>query len=101
MAEDNSAEKKKPVQKQAQTHKRLIQSEKRRVANKATRTKIKTAIKSFHAALSAKDMEKSASLLNEISSLADKATKNGLYKLNKASRVKAQITAHFQKAKAA
>lgn len=100
MAEDNSADKKKPVQKQAQTYKRLIQSEKRRVANKATRTKIKTTIKAFHAALSTKDMEKSNALLNEISSLVDKATKNGLFKLNKASRIKAQITGHIQKAKA-
>lgn len=102
MAEENSAEKKQPVaQKQTQTDKRLIQSEKRRVANKSTRTKIKTTIKSFHAALETKDMEKSASLLNEISSLVDKATKSGLFKLNKASRIKSQLTAHLQKAKTA
>lgn len=98
MAEESKADKKKPAQKQSKTHKRLIQSEKHRIANKATRTKIKTTIKSFHSALDAKDMEKSAAFLNEASSLVDKATKKGVFKLNKASRVKSQLTAYFRKA---
>ena len=49
----------------------------------------------------AKDFEKAALLLNEVFSLVDKAAKKGLYKLNKSSRVKAQLTAHLVRAKAA
>lgn len=99
MAEESSADKKKAVQKQPKSHKRLIQSEKRRVANKASRTRIKTTIKSFYTALEAKDATKSAALFNEVSSLVDKATKRGVFKLNKASRVKSRLMQQMQKRK--
>lgn len=99
MAKEGTEEKK-GQKKQATAHKRMLQNEKRRISNKAARTRIKTAVKTFHASLEAKEFDKSKTYLNDVYSLVDKATKKGLYKLNKAARVKAQLTAHLQKAQA-
>ncbi len=75
--------------------KRQLQSEKKRLRNKAARSRVKTAVKSFLAQVSKKDTKESVQSLSEINSLVDKGVKNGIYKKNKASRIKARMAARL------
>ena len=97
MAKEGAEGKKGPT-KRPTSQKRLLQSEKKRLSNKAARTRIKTTIKSFNDALVAKKTEEAKGLLHEIFSLVDKATKKDIYKLNKASRVKSRLTERMNQA---
>lgn len=73
--------------------KRLKQSEKRRVRNKAARTRVKTSIKSLLSQVAAKKGENAKLTLPEIQSLVDKAVKKGIYKQNKGSRITSRMAA--------
>lgn len=73
--------------------KRMIQNKKRRLVNKAKKSQIRTAIRSFKEAVGSGDNQKAAEELNNVYSLVDKAVKNGIYKKNKASRTKSRLTA--------
>ena len=97
MAKEGVEEKKGPA-KRPTSEKRLLQNEKRRLSNKAARTRMKTTVKSFNQLLSEKKIEESKALLQEIFSLVDKATKKNICKLNKASRLKAQLTDRLSQA---
>lgn len=92
------AEGKKGPEKRPTSQKRLLQNEKRRLSNKAARSRIKTTIKTFGEMVSEKKLEEGKALLQEIYSLVDKATKKNIYKLNKASRVKSQLTERLHQA---
>ena len=90
MAKEETKEKK---VKRPQAIKRDIQSERRRVANKTFRSSVRTAIRSFEETLGQGDASSSKEKLNEVYSLMDKGVKRGVFKLNKASRTKARLTA--------
>ncbi len=77
--------------------KRQIQNEKRRVMNKGSRSRVRTGIKSYLDALKGQDMAKKEASLNELFSLVDKAAKKGVFKLNKASRIKSRMASKLQK----
>src|SRR5262245_30247766 len=94
MAQPGQTEKAEKSTKLASAAKRQLQSEKRRLQNKAVRSHIRTAIRSFHQALSQESNELCFAALKNIHSLVDKAVVKGVFKLNKASRVQARLTAH-------
>ena len=68
--------------------KRVRQSEKRRLRNRAVRSRIKTMIKKFHAAGTREEKE---ALLREIYSLLDKAARKRIIHPNTAARRKAKL----------
>lgn len=82
---DNKDEKKKAKVPTAQ--KRIIQSKKRQLANKILKTKVKNSCKDL---LSAAKEEK-PSALNTVYQFIDKAVKKGVFKKNKASRMKSRF----------
>lgn len=94
MAEKENATKK---AKRPSALKRHIQSEKRRVLNKTFRSKVATAIKTLEKAIkTAEDQGQ----LSAVYSLADKGVKKGIFKANKAARIKSRMTKKAAKAKA-
>jgi small subunit ribosomal protein S20 len=76
--------------------KRQLQNEKRRVANKAARSCIRTKIRGFQEELETLSAGQKVENLSEISSLLDKAAKKGLFSLNKTSRLKSRIAARLK-----
>lgn len=93
MAEEKKKEEKKG--KRPTPLKRDLQSTKRRLHNRAFKASIKTAIRSFESHLNNNDLEGAKIRLNEVNSLLDKGVKTHVYKLNKASRLKAQLAKHI------
>lgn len=84
MAEEKQ-EKKKTKRPTAQ--KRDIQNAKRKLQNRSFKSRVKTAVRSFQK----EDSDKNAQL-NSVLSLIDKGVKMGIYKLNKASRLKSKFS---------
>lgn len=74
--------------------KRIRQSEKRRVRNQATLTKIKTLIRSVH---TSKDNTEADVALKEAISFIDKAVNKGRLHKNTAARRKSSLTKHVNK----
>ena len=68
--------------------KRDLQNERNRLLNKAFRSKVSTAIKNFNSSENTQAKEK----LGEIYSLMDKGVKKGIFKQNKANRLKSRMT---------
>lgn len=88
MAEEKKADdKKKAAVKRPTPLKRDIQNEKKRLQNRSFRASVMTAIR----ALDGKDK------LGEIYSLVDKGVKRGIFKANKAARIKSRLTARVSK----
>lgn len=73
--------------------KRDIQSEKRRLRNKAFKSSVRTAIRQFDETLPKGDVADIKKNLDAIYSIMDKGVKRGVFKLNKASRTKARLAA--------
>ncbi len=73
--------------------KRDLQNEKRRLRNKTFKSRVRTAIRHFEESLSKEDPSLRQNCLNEVYSLMDKGVSKGVFKLNKASRTKARLTA--------
>ena len=69
--------------------KRDIRNSKRRLLNKAFKSQVRTAMRSFEEALKAKDKDQIQTALNGVFSMMDKGVKRGIYKRNKAARIKA------------
>ena len=90
MAKDTKATKKEKI---PTPIKRNKQNEKKRLANKSYRSSIRTALNAFDASLKSNDSAQIKEKLSEVYTLMDKAVKKGIYKLNKASRTKARLTA--------
>jgi len=86
MAEQEKATKK---AKRPTALKRYLQSEKRRLRNKNFRSKVSTAVKSLEKAIQTAE---SSGKLAEVYSLADKGVKKGIFKPNKAARLKSRMT---------
>jgi small subunit ribosomal protein S20 len=72
--------------------KRMKQDEKRNLRNRSFKSSVRTAIRSFEAAFSAKDKDKMQAAINAVYSLMDRGVKQGVYKKNKAARTKQRIT---------
>jgi small subunit ribosomal protein S20 len=77
--------------------KRVRQSEKRRLINRAHRTKVRTYIKKLRAALDGKgeDIQK---VLPETISVIDKSVQKGVLHKNAAARYKSRLTARANQA---
>ena len=73
--------------------KRDLQSQKRNLKNRAFKAKVNTAVRSFHETVSQKDSAATKSKLNDVYSLMDKGVKKGIFKSNKANRVKSRLHA--------
>jgi len=88
------AEKKEKTKTKTPTaEKRMIQNEKRRKINQVVKSKVRTAVRRFEAAVTAKDKEKAQAELSNVFSNLDRAVKAGIYKVNKSSRTKSRLTA--------
>lgn len=74
--------------------KRDLQSEKRRLRNKTFKSSVRTAIRKFEESLTKEDPAAIKESLNSVYSLMDKGVKHGVFKVNKAGRTKARLTAH-------
>ena len=85
MADDK---KKKTKARTPSAAKRELQNEKRRILNKAFRSKVSTAVKALTEAGSDLVKEK----LNTVYSMMDKGVKKGVFTQNKADRFKSRIT---------
>ncbi|ASP28225.1 30S ribosomal protein S20 [Spiroplasma corruscae] len=70
--------------------KRILTNEKSRIANKAFRSKVKTAIKKAMVAKN-DNLENKEQLVNEAVSLLDKSIIKGIFKANKAAREKSRL----------
>lgn len=86
------AEEAKKVEKvrRPQAIKRDIQNEKRRLHNRAYRSKTSTAVRTIEASFSSNAATKEQ--LNTLFSLLDKGVKTGIFKQNKADRLKSRFT---------
>jgi len=74
-----------------QAEKRVRQTEKRRLRNKARNSRVKTFLKKMEAALEANDKELANKLLPEVIKEVMKAGAKGLFHKNKTSRQVAQL----------
>lgn len=84
--------KKGPTKKKCPTAlKRVKQSKKSNERNSSFKSRVRTAIRSFENALSAKDKDQMQSALKSVYSLMDKGVKHGIYKENKAARTKSRM----------
>ncbi len=95
------AEEQKPGEKKAEDKKRTrrpsalkrdIQSEKRRVANKAYRARTLTELRALENALTKKEQPLVEEHLKRLYSLMDKGVKTGIFKQNRANRIKARFS---------
>ncbi|MGC1877947.1 MAG: 30S ribosomal protein S20 [Rhabdochlamydiaceae bacterium] len=84
---------KKAKQKKPSALKRDLQSKKRNVRNRSFKAKLNTAVRSLHETVSQKDPAAAKSKLNNVYSLMDKGVKKGIFKMNKANRVKSRLEA--------
>ncbi len=73
--------------------KRDIQNEKKRLRNKAFKSKVRTAIRNFEEILPKGEAEAIKEKLNAVYSMMDKGVKKGVFKINKASRTKSRLAA--------
>ena len=93
---NKAKEEKKAKERRPSAQKRALQSEKRRLANRSYRAKVLTAIRGFEQALATKEEASSVqSKLNDVFSLMDRGVKTGVFKVNKASRTKARLSARI------
>ena len=73
--------------------KRDLQNKKRRQNNKIYKSRVRTAIRSFHEIVEKGDGDAAVQKLNEVYSILDKCAKKGVFKLNKVSRTKSRLAA--------
>lgn len=71
--------------------KRHRQSEKRRMHNRAIRSRVRTSVKRVLEAVDAKDREKAEGAYQEFTSLIDSAARKGVYHTNTAARKKSRM----------
>jgi small subunit ribosomal protein S20 len=95
MADEKNGKEKKA--KRPSALKRDRQSLQRNAKNRSYKAKVSTAVRSLLDLISKKDAEAIKLKLNDIFSLVDKGVKTGIYKLNKASRVKSRLSRLIKK----
>jgi small subunit ribosomal protein S20 len=79
--------------------KRDLQAIKRNFRNKVHKSRVHTCIRSIQEGLDAGKIEECKEQLNHLYQLMDKGVKSGVFKKNKASRVKSRVTAKVKAAK--
>lgn len=80
--------------------KRDEQSVKRNIRNRAFKSQVTTAVRAFEETVSKKDAAGVKTKLSDVYSLMDKGVKKGIYKLNKAGRVKSRLDARAKQVSA-
>ncbi len=88
---------KKAKQKRPTALKRDLQSQKRNLKNRSFKAKVSSAVRSFQESISQKDSGAAKTKLNGVYSLMDKGVKKGIFKTNKANRVKSRLHALTQR----
>lgn len=86
------AEEQKKKKKRATALKRDIQNEKKRLVNKAFKSRVRTAMNALESAIQSNEKDQVSAQLSQVYGLMDKGVKRGIYKLNKASRTKSRLT---------
>lgn len=79
--------------------KRILVSREENKINTAKRSKVKTAIKKFEAAIQANDIKLAEELLPNTYKVIDEAKSDGIYHINTASRKKARLAKLLNTAK--
>lgn len=87
------AEEKKGKPRRPTAQKRDIQNAKKRLHNRAFKSRVKTAVRAFEKEVEEKNEAEAKTRLCTLYSLLDKGVKMGIYKLNKASRLKGKFSA--------
>ncbi len=77
--------------------KRHRQSEKRRLRNKAVRSRVRSSIRRFREAVAANDKNEAETRFQEVTKLIDTAAGKGVYHKNTAARTKSRLSHHLQK----
>ncbi len=72
--------------------KRDQRAEKMRLINKSFKSNVRTTIRTFDEALKSQDKKQVQEALSGLYSVMDKGVKRGIYKANKASRIKSRAT---------
>jgi small subunit ribosomal protein S20 len=90
--------KKEVKQKRPTALKRDMQAHKRNLRNRSFKASVRTAIRALEASLASTDKQKASDCLIQVHSLMDKGAQKGVYKDNKASRIKSRTCAKFSKA---
>jgi small subunit ribosomal protein S20 len=78
--------------------KRDIQAKRRNVSNRSFKSKVTTAVRALNESVTQKDAAAAKLKLNDVYSLMDKGVKKGIYKGNKANRVKSRLHALTKRA---
>jgi small subunit ribosomal protein S20 len=86
------AKEEKPKTKRPTALKRDLRNEKMRIINKSFKSNVRTTMRTFEEALQGQDKNRIQTALNEIYSVMDLGVKRGVYKPNKAARIKSRIT---------
>lgn len=86
--EEKGGKKKRPT-----AEKRIIQNTKQRLINKSFKSEVRTAVRVFEAALKVREEKAVQVALANVYSMMDLGFKRGVYKKNKASRLKARAAA--------
>jgi small subunit ribosomal protein S20 len=72
--------------------KRHRQSERRRLRNRAVRSRVRSGIRNFLAAVEASHKDSASTQLKSVTQLIDSATGKGVYHKNTAARTKSRLT---------
>ncbi len=92
--EQKAEKKKEAVTRLSSAKKRNLQSQKRRLRNRAYESKVHTATRTLEKAIGEKTApEAIKAQLSNLFSLMDKGVKKGIYKVNKAARTKSRLMA--------
>ncbi len=87
------ADKEEKKVKQPGAQKRVLQTRKRTLNNRMTKSRAKTAVRTLHETMrSNAEPQKSADSLSAVYSLVDKAVKKGVFHKNKGDRIKSRLT---------
>lgn len=86
-------EQEKKKSKRPTAEKRMKQNEKKRLENKQFKSQVRTAVRRYEDCLTKTDAAKTKEALSLVYSMLDKGVKKGIFKLNKAARTKARLTA--------
>jgi small subunit ribosomal protein S20 len=95
MAEDQETQNKFPPR-VPQAKKRDRRNEKHRLINKSFSSKVRSAVRSFESTLASEETASSRqAALNQVYSVMDRAVKRGIFKLNKAGRLKSRLASRL------
>jgi small subunit ribosomal protein S20 len=84
-------EEKKPT-KRPTALKRDLRNNTLRLINKSFKSKARTVVKSFEDVIKTKDKDRIQAALSDVYSIVDRGVKSGVYKRNKAARIKARLS---------